>query len=160
MKEKDKQLYMDIAERVSQQSYAIRLKVGAVFVSEEGIISIGYNGTPSGWSNICEDRIYMDEESQITGESLFDPIEEKWFNLVSKETVLHAESNLFSKIMRSGVSSKNGSLFLTHSPCIQCAKIIYQSGIKEVFYNREYRSNNGLSFLKEIGIYVEQFKSF
>lgn len=134
MKERDKLLYMDIAHRVAQQSYAKRLQVGAVFVTVDGIIAIGYNGTPTGWDNCCEDE-----------------------NNRTKPEVLHAESNVWSKIKIAGLSTKGGSLFITHAPCIDCAKEIYQSKIKEVYYKEIYRSMDGILFLEKAGVQILQF---
>lgn len=137
MKERDKQLYMDLACRVAQQSYAVRLKVGAVFVSVDGMLAIGYNGTPSGWDNCCE---YETDAGLIT-----------------KPEVLHAESNAFAKIKAAGLSTKNGALFITHAPCIECAKEIYQSKIIEVYYKDVYRSMDGIFFLDRAGVKISQF---
>lgn len=128
-------MFLDIANRVAQESYATKLKVGAVFVSEHGIISIGYNGTPSGWSNKCE---------FITPDG----------GLKTYDYVSHAEENLFAKIMKQGVSSKNGTIILTHAPCINCAKIILNAGISSVYYQHEYRLPDGIDHLKSGGISV------
>ena len=118
MKERDKLLYMDLAYRVAQQSYAKRLKVGAVFVSEDGIIAFGYNGTPTGWDNCCED-----ENNQT-----------HWY-------VLHAEANAILKVARSTNNCKDATLYLTHSPCNDCSKLVLQSGITRLVYQEAYKTS-------------------
>jgi len=120
-------LYLDIAERLAEESHAVRLKVGAVFVSPDGIMSTGINGLPAGGSNACE--------SEICGE------------LVTLPTVNHAEENLFGKIMQQGISSKGGTIYLTHAPCMQCAKIIVVAGISAVYYRHDYKNNPGNAWL-------------
>lgn len=122
---------MDVAERFAQLSYAKRLNVGAIVVKDDRIISIGYNGMPSGWDNECEDE-----------------------NNKSKPEVLHAESNAIAKLAKSNESGDNATLFCTHSPCIDCAKLIYQSGISTVYYKDNYRSNDGIDFLKKSNVTV------
>jgi dCMP deaminase len=135
---------MDIAVRISQESHAIRRKVGAVFVSPEGVMSIGINGLPSGESNTCERETYsFDDEGYITDK-----------HLITLDEVSHAEENLFSKLMRQGVSTKGGRIFITLSPCIHCAKIIVGSGITHVHYKEEYRDNSGINWLKKNNIIV------
>mgnify|MGYP001044103908 CR=1 FL=1 len=140
MKEKFKQAYMDVAGRFAQLSTAERLQVGAIVVKDDRIISIGYNGMPSGWDNICEDTV---EEDNVT-------------RLVTKTEVLHAETNAISKLARSVESGEGATIFITHSPCMDCAKMIYQAGITEVYYNEEYRSAGGIEFLKKCGLKVEK----
>jgi dCMP deaminase len=140
MKDKLKQAYMDVAKRFAQLSTAERLNVGAIVVKDDRIISIGYNGTPAGWDNVCEIEVVEDNVSR----------------LVTKAEVLHAESNALSKLARCTESGDGASIFVTHSPCIDCAKMIYQSGIKAVYYAEEYRSINGLEFLEKCGVHVEQ----
>ena len=135
MKEKFKQAFMDCAERFAQLSTAKRLQVGAIIVKDNRIISIGYNGMPSGWDNNCE--IELDEGK-----------------LKSKPEVLHAESNAIAKLARSNESGENSTLFLTHSPCLECSKLIYQSGITTVYYKHEYRSQDGVEFLNKSKINV------
>jgi len=135
MKEKFIQAYMDVAERFSQLSSAKRLKVGAIIVKNDRIISIGYNGMPTGWDNCCEDE-----------------------NNKSKPEVLHAESNAIAKLARSPESGEGAALFVTHQPCIDCAKLIYQSGITEVYYANPYRCSAGVDFLEKSGIKVIQIK--
>lgn len=140
MKSKFINLFADIATRTAEMSSAIRLKVGAIIVKDDRIISMGYNGMPAGWSNICEDEIVDMEDGNIT--------------LKTKSEVLHAEMNALMKLARSTESGDGASMFLTHSPCMECAKGIYQAGIKEIYYKTQYRSNDGLDFLKKCNITV------
>jgi len=135
MKPKFIDAYMDVAERFGKLSTARRLNVGAIIVKDNRIISIGYNGMPSGWDNNCE-------------------IELDGGELKSKPEVLHAESNAISKLARSNESGEDSTLFLTHSPCLECSKLIYQSGITTVYYKHEYRSQDGVEFLKKSKINV------
>ena len=130
MKQKFVEAYMDVAERFAQLSSAQRLNVGAIVVKDDRIISIGYNGMPSGWDNVCE------HEGK------------------TKPEVLHAESNAIAKLARSLESGEGASIFITHSPCIDCAKLIYQSGIATVYYKNDYRSTQGIDFLNKSNIKV------
>jgi dCMP deaminase len=143
---------MKAAEVYSQLSSARRLQVGCVVVKDNTIIGIGYNGMPSGWDNDCEKRSYIN-------------IDPKWqyldedgstYSLVTRPEVLHAESNSLAKIARSTNSSDGASLFVTHAPCIDCAKLIHQSGINSVYYRNTYRDDFGIDFLKKCNIEVEQ----
>lgn len=137
MKEKFKLAYMKAAQTFAELSSAQRLHVGAIVVKDDRIISIGYNGMPAGWSNICED---------ITEDG----------TLKTKPEVLHAESNAIAKLARSNESGEGASLIVTHSPCIECAKLIYQSGISKVYYGIAYREDSGIKFLEKSGVVVEQ----
>ena len=137
MKTKFIQLYSDIAARVAQLSSARRLQVGAIIVRDDRIISLGYNGMPAGWDNNCETE-------QADG------------SLKTRPEVLHAESNCISKVARSTESAAGADLFVTHSPCLECAKLIYQSGIHRVYYGTQYRSDDGVRFLKQSSIQVTQ----
>ena len=131
---------MDVAKRFSKLSSAQRLQVGAIAVKDNRIISLGYNGMPSGWDNSCEDEV----------------LENGWPSLKTKPEVLHAESNCISKLARSPESGEGAVMFVTHAPCIDCAKLIYQSGIAEVYYQRDYRDTAGVKFLAKCGIPVTQ----
>tara|TARA_B100000497_G_C7679225_1_gene410796 strand:+ start:360 stop:767 length:408 start_codon:yes stop_codon:yes gene_type:complete len=131
MKQKFIDAYMDVAERFARLSSAKRLNVGAIVVKDDRIISIGYNGMPTGWDNCCEDS-----------------------NNKSKPEVLHAESNAIAKLAKSSESGLGASIFITHSPCIECAKLIYQSGISTVYYKNPYRSSAGIEFLKKSKVKV------
>ena len=150
MKQKFVDLYMDWAKRSAQLSHARRLQVGAVIVKDDSVISYGYNGMPAGWDNNCEDEsveLYSGYEGAIHRTVL-----------KTKPEVLHAESNAIAKLAKSSNSGLGATLFVTHSPCIQCAKLILQSGISSVYYNENYRDDSGLTFLQKSGIIVEQVK--
>ena len=142
MKDKFIHAFMDVAERFSKLSSAKRLQVGAIIVKDDRIISIGYNGMPSGWDNNCENEIGLD----IKGDTV----------LRTKPQVLHAEMNAISKVARSSESSQDAVMFLTHAPCHDCAKMIYQSGISSVYYRTAYRDNSGIEFLEKCNIPVKQ----
>jgi len=140
MKTKFIDAYMDVAERFAQLSSATRLQVGAIVVKDDRIVSIGYNGMPSGWDNCCEDVIREDEVGfQVTK---------------TKAEVLHAETNAIAKLAKSGESGLGATMFVTHAPCIDCAKLVYQSGIATVYYKNKYRSTQGLEFLNKSGVEV------
>ena len=124
MKSKFIKAHLEVARVYGQLSSATRLKVGCIIVKDDRIISIGYNGMPSGASNVCEEN----------GET--------------KPEVLHAEANALTKLARSTDSSVGGYMFTTYSPCLECAKLIFQSGIKEYHYECDYRSREGVDFLK------------
>jgi dCMP deaminase len=168
MKQKFIDYFMDVAERTSQLSYAIRLKVGAIIVKDDRIISVGYNGMPSGWNNTCEDIVWDNEGAS----AWLDPEEFKqkypyqMYNeeaqglvscgLKTKPEVLHAESNAIAKLAKSNESGVGATLFITHAPCLDCAKLIYQSGINNVLFRHAYRSNDGINFLNMSGVNVTQ----
>ena len=123
--------YLRMAKIWAENSYCQRRKVGALVVKDQMIISDGYNGTPSGFENVCEDE-----------------------NNVTKPYVLHAEANAITKIARSGNSSEGATMYITASPCIECAKLIIQAGIKRVIYSEKYRIEDGISLMKKAGIEV------
>lgn len=163
MKEKFKRLYMKFAEDVSELSYAERLKVGAVIVKDDRVISFGYNGMPSGWDNECEIReyYYHDDNHQPDDDWIKEtyPIREyggRPYKLVTKRECLHAESNAIAKLARSPESGLGASLFITHSPCMECAKLIHQTGISSVFFKHRYRDESGINFLEKSDIYIEE----
>ena len=133
---------MDWAHRAAELSYARRLKVGAVVVKDDTVISYGYNGMPAGWDNNCEFE-FTDPQTRIT-------------ELVTRAEVLHAESNAVAKLAKSHNSGLGADLFVTHAPCIHCAKLIYQSGIARVWFGENYRDDAGIQFLKQSGIEVKQ----
>lgn len=133
---------MKAAEVYADLSTAQRLQVGCVIVKDNTIIGIGYNGMPSGWDNVCETIKHKD----FTGTVL----------MKSKPEVLHAETNAIAKVSRSSNSTDNADLFVTHAPCLECAKLIYQSGIKSVFYRDTYRSEEGIKFLQKCNVEVKQ----
>ena len=126
------QRYMEMAEIWAKNSYCKRRQVGALLVKDKMIISDGYNGTPSGFENVCEE------------------------DGVTKPYVLHAEANAISKVAKSGNSSEGSTLYVTASPCIECAKLIIQCGIKRVVYRDEYRLTDGVDLLRRAGIEVEK----
>ena len=142
MKPKFQQLYMDWAHRAAELSYARRLKVGAVVVKDDTVISYGYNGMPAGWDNNCEFE-FTDPQTRIT-------------ELLTRAEVLHAESNAIAKLAKSNNSGLGADLFVTHSPCIHCAKLIFQSGISRVYYGANYRDDAGIQFLKQSGVEIKQ----
>jgi dCMP deaminase len=143
MKNKFIVAHMEAANVYSQLSSAVRLKVGCVIVKDNTIIGIGYNGMPSGWDNQCEYADYYDDGD---------------FIIKSKPEVLHAETNAIAKVAKSTNSTEDADLFVTHAPCLDCAKLIHQSGIKRVFYRDTYRSEDGLNFLKQCNVEVENVK--
>lgn len=175
MKQKYIDYYMDVAERTGKLSHAIRRQVGAVIVKDNRILSYGYNGMPSGWDNECE---YKEYAGDAGGWLNPDEIYERWpyveevtkttesgeeykynarYRLVTKDEVLHAESNAIAKVSGSTESSEDATLFVTTAPCIHCAKMIFQSGIKNVFYRDSYRDTKGVDFLEKGGINVNQY---
>ena len=139
---------MDVAKRFAQCSTAQRLQVGAVVVKDDRIISIGYNGTPSGWDNRCEEC--CDGGGPVGAGCYHDHCT----GPKTKPEVLHAEANAITKLAKSTESGDGATLFCTHSPCIDCAKLIVQSGITEVYYDEHYRSEEGLKFLVKSGIRI------
>ena len=165
MKEKFKHAFMDCAERFAQLSSAKRAQVGACIVKDNRIISIGYNGMPSGWTNDCETTVtwndipHMRAEWEKDGAKFHDsPHGATWSKLKTKDEVLHAETNAIAKVAQSNESCKGAVLFCTHEPCIQCAKLIHQSGITEVYYRHTYDAavGSGREFLDRSGCKVEQ----
>jgi len=144
MKQKFVDAHMAAAEVYSRLSTAIRLKVGCVVVKDNTIIGIGYNGMPSGWDNNCEEEIIVEEDEKFIK------------GLKTKPEVLHAETNALAKIAKSTNSSDGASMFITHAPCIDCAKLVYQSGINSVYYRNSYKNTEGLDFLKKCNIKIEQ----
>ena len=152
--------HMKAAEVYAELSSATRLHVGCVVVKDNTIIGIGYNGMPTGWDNVCEDIEYILKEECLNTdlqmkEYGFSELAHGWSRKITKREVLHAETNALAKIARSTNSSDGASLFVTHEPCLDCAKIIHQAGIKEVFYRNPYpRANGGAEFLKKCGVEV------
>jgi dCMP deaminase len=130
--EKKLNLYLDIALRIAEESYCERLQVGAVIVKDGNIISFGYNGTPTGMLNKCEE------------------------DNVTLSYVMHAESNAITKACKSPISTEGATMYLTHSCCVECAKMIIQSGIKRVYYMQDYRDDAGIKLLKNCDIDVSR----
>ena len=127
--------YLEMASVWAKNSYCTRRQVGAILVKDRMIISDGYNGTPSGFENVCEDE-----------------------NGVTKPYVLHAEANAITKVAKSNNSSLGATLYITDSPCMECAKLIIQSGIARVVYAREYRITDGIDLLRRAGVEVVKFE--
>jgi len=146
--------HMQAAESYAVLSSAKRLKVGAVVEKNNRIISIGYNGTPAGWDNNCENEIY--EESQY----IIDPGGPLHtmgsYRYETKPEVIHAEMNAIGKLAQSNESGAGATMYVTHAPCFECAKLIHIAGIKKLFYRNEYRSNEGIEFLNKCNIEVEK----
>ena len=170
MKEKFKQTYMKTAKIFAELSHARRLHVGAIVVKDDRIISIGYNGMPAGWDNDCEHKDYMsgDAGGWLSPEEIYEqwPFKEedidpdlgyaRRYALKTKPEVLHAESNAIAKLAKSNDSGLGADIFITHAPCIECAKLIYQSGINGVYYGENYRDDSGIEFLKKSGVNIEK----
>jgi dCMP deaminase len=148
MKQKWIDAFMDTAERFSQLSSAVRLQVGAVVVKDNRIISIGYNGMPSGWTNECEE-VVTPTLPYLQGDGP---------TLKTKDEVIHAEANAISKLARSNDSGLGATMFITHAPCVHCAKLIYGAGIEHVYFRESYRDTLGLDFLDKCKIEVKQVK--
>ena len=158
MKQKFIDLYMDWAKRCAELSHARRLHVGAVIVKDDSVISYGYNGMPAGWDNDCENTVFvLDEEVMGTDMISLGYTQTEngnWVKLKTKPEVLHAESNAIAKLAKSSNSGVGSSIFVTHSPCMECAKLIAQSGISSVYYNENYRDDAGIRFLEKSGVEV------
>jgi dCMP deaminase len=146
MKTKWIDAYMDTAERFAQLSSAVRLKVGAVVVKDHRIISIGYNGMPPGWDNVCEE-VVTPSLPYLQGDGP---------TLKTKDEVIHAEANAILKLAKSHDGGDGASLFCTHAPCIQCAKLVAGCGISNFYYRTQYRNDDGLVFLEKSGVNVMQ----
>ena len=161
---------MKTAETFAELSYAQRMHVGAIVVKDDRIISIGYNGTPEGWDNTCETKEFMD---QSAGEYLnVEEIEERWpyietsesgkylgrYRLKTKPEVMHAERNALDKLAKGHEGGQDATLFVTHSPCLECAKSIYVAGIKQVIYKHDYRSDDGIKFLNNCKVVVKKLE--
>ena len=158
---------MDWAERTAKLSHARRLQVGAVIVKDDSVISYGYNGMPAGWDNDCENKVWDKGAGGWLSPEEFDeqyPYEGRHeeagrdvrYGLKTKPEVLHAESNAIAKLAKSTNSGMGATMFITHAPCMECAKLIYQSGIGHVLYRSSYRDTSGVTFLKKSGVKVEQ----
>ena len=161
MKQKFKDYYTKVVQETAELSYGVRLKVGAIAVKNNRIISTGYNGTPSGWDNVCEQKIYWDSniEDLHEDELLIEYThkdEVGRYRLETKPEVIHAEHNLIAKLAQSHESSKGAVIFCTVSPCVECAKLIQSAGIKKFYYIDEYRDIEGVRFLEKCGIKVEK----
>ena len=160
MKQKLLDAYMKTAETFSECSTAKRLHVGAIVVKDDRIISIGYNGMPSGWDNDCENTVFVLDEEVIGTDMLSLGYTQtdngNWIKLKTKPEVLHAETNAIAKLAKSNESGLGATMFITHSPCMDCAKLVYQSGINTVYYRNSYRDENGIQFLEKAGVKIEK----
>ena len=169
MKQKFIDAHMKAAEVYAQLSSAKRLQVGCVVVKDNTIIGIGYNGMPAGWDNNCEDIEWCSAGGWLSAEEIIEgwPYEGTYldadgnemqgrYRLKTKPEVLHAETNSLAKIARSTNSSEGAALFVTHAPCLDCAKIIHQAGINSVYYRNTYRSTDGIDFLEKCNINVKK----
>lgn len=163
MKDKMIKAYMQVATTFAECSTARRLHVGAIVVKDDRIISIGYNGMPAGWDNNCEDKEYApatltQEDYEIHDlDKIFLLEDEKGrYRLKTKPEVLHAERNALDKLARGNGSGQNAAMFITHSPCLECAKSIYGAGISKVFYGQQYRNTDGIEFLKKCNVEITQ----
>ncbi len=134
MKSKHQRLYMDLACRIAKESYAKKLQVGCVIVKKDNVISMGWNGTPPGWDNDCE------EDGK------------------TRPQVYHSEENAILKLSRDKGGAHKAVIFITHTPCINCARMIFKSGITHVYYKDKYRDDAGLNFLTKAGIKIQQMK--
>lgn len=139
MKQKHIDAHMKVAATYAALSTAKRLQVGAIVVKDNRVISIGYNGTPAGWTNECEELVHRIAEEPI---------------LRTKPEVIHAEANAIAKLARTHESGLDSDMFITHAPCIDCAKLIYGAGIKRVFYRDTYRDSSGVEFLQKCNVEV------
>lgn len=163
--------YMGMAHHCAKMSRAVRLQVGSVLVKDDNIISFSWNGTPKGWDNVCEYRDWCEGGAWLDVEE----IERSWpyegtrttndgqqvpgrYRLVTKPEVLHAEANVLSKVARSQYSSLGSTLFVTHAPCMECAKLIYQAGVDTVYFGKYYRTHDGVNFLNNVDIPVIQLE--
>lgn len=167
-KESDK-YYIKVAKACAENSKAVKLQVGAVIVKDNQIISDGFNGTPSGFDNNCEYLIPVEGSNlerhygkKVTDDTTIRYIRSQYsseeYRLETKPEVLHAESNAITKCAKSGRASEGATIYITHSPCLSCAKLIVQAGIKRVVYADPYRNEDGVNLLKQAGINVERYE--
>lgn len=162
MKEKHIKAFMKSAQAFAECSSGVRLQVGAIVVKDDRIISIGYNGTPAGWDNVCEDKVYFNGDptvmihEELSADFPYRDHQGLYYRLVTKPEVLHAEFNAIAKLAKSHESGDGATLFCTTAPCYECAKLIHASGIKAVYYETIYRLDDGLRFLAKAGVEVTQ----
>jgi dCMP deaminase len=165
MKPKFQKLFSEMAASVAKLSYSRILHVGAIIVKNDRVISMGYNGMPAGWENNCEDIVWDSGAGGWLDPEEFDKQypHEAWheeagrnvrYSLKTKREALHAESNAIAKLAKTDGGGDGADIFITHAPCIDCAKLIYQSGISRVFYDNNYKNDTGIKFLKQSGIKV------
>ena len=153
-------IYMQMAYQIAKLSYAKRKRVGCIIVKDNQVISTGYNGTPHGFKNDCEEiqtrKVENDNHKKVLEEKGYDCHDDCCSKEVTKRVVLHAESNALAKVSKSTLSSEGADMYITMSPCFDCAKLIIQSGIKKVFYSENYRDTSGIDILEEAGIEVKE----
>jgi dCMP deaminase len=150
VKEKMIAAHMRTAYNYAELSSARRLKVGAIVVRDDSVISIGYNGMPAGWDNNCEDEV-LENYASLEG-AVHRTV------LKTRSEVLHAEMNALGKLAGSDRSARDADMFVTHAPCLDCAKLIHAARIRRVFYSDTYRSDAGIRFLEKCSIEVQQVK--
>jgi dCMP deaminase len=141
MKPKLAQAYMDTARIFAELSHARRLHVGAIVVKDDRIISIGYNGMPTGWDNNCEDLIQYSDDT---------------VTLKTKPEVLHAERNALDKLAKGNEGGRGATMFITHAPCLECSKSIHGAGITQIYYAEDYRSTDGINFLEKCNVNIKK----
>lgn len=162
MKAKFVDMYLDIAHRVAQESSAVRLKVGALAVAQDRILSYGYNGTFAGHSNECETKVFNSDPGFTTGDEelqkfpYVDFDSGRRFKLVTKPEVIHAEMNMISKLAKLSGGAQGADCFITHAPCLECAKLVAVAGFSKVWYRSSYRDEAGINFLKTCNIHAEK----
>lgn len=151
MKDKFIQAHMKVAEVYAQLSSAVKLKVGAIVVKDNRVISIGYNGTPPGWDNTCEDKQYTSPwvDELAGGENIT-------YTYKTRPEVIHAERNALDKLAKYGECGNNAVMFITHAPCLECAKSIFNTGISSVYYRNTYRETTGIEFLEKCRVLVKR----
>ena len=146
--------HLETAEVYARLSKARRLQVGAIIVKDNRVISIGYNGTPAGWDNNCEEEIKVTEDCYLDNSGASYPITTT--SLKTKPEVIHAEANAIAKLARSNESGLDSTMYITHAPCFDCAKLIYTAGIKKVYFRNHYRNEDGINFLTKCNVEVEK----
>ncbi|MCX7592718.1 MAG: deaminase [Fischerella sp.] len=163
MKDKHKRAHLKAALAYAECSTAVRLKVGAVIVKDNSVISIGYNGTPPGWDNTCEQEVesYIDpktlkDHNQIKPDAVLEDGTYIVKQLKTKPEVIHAEANAIDKLARKGGGGEGAVMFCTHAPCYPCSLRIFGAGITELYYKDDYRSTDGIEFLRKAGVKVER----
>jgi dCMP deaminase len=158
-------IYMQMAYQTAKLSYAQRRRVGCIIVKDEQIVSFGYNGTPHGFDNICEETV-LEIQHYENPDVAMTLSEEHGFSCengcctrevqTTKREVLHAESNAITKLAKSTMTSNGADLYTTTAPCFDCAKLIIQAGIKRVYYSEDYRDMSGVELLKKTNIEVKE----
>lgn len=156
MKSKFINAYMEVAETFAKLSSAKRLQVGAIVVKDDRIISIGYNGMPAGWDNTCEHKEYVYGNVPMDPWLFKEEDSDQFYMMKTRPEVIHAEANAIAKLAKSSESGDGSTMFLTHAPCIDCAKQVYTAGIKKVYYRDSYKDTMGLDFLTKCDIMVHQ----